>query len=107
MAHTHNNIASEHGSEHSNRLENQDYRLIDGPISNVSEDSNHATLHSKPLPPPDRFVRRGKVIIKPPAGPPDECVINSVATEDMGSVFPILDDPYDGILEALMESGMS
>ncbi len=103
MAHGNFSTFTDHGSELSNRRASLNEMYICSP---ESEDSALATRHTKPLPPPERFVRRGKVSIKPPAGPSEEHVPIYIATVEMSipsTDFTDLDDPYDGILEALME----
>jgi hypothetical protein len=87
--------------------ESHDWQLIEGPTGLLSvkyEQPTHLTRHSRPLPPPEQFVRGRNVHIKPPMGPSAQAFCTCF--EAAGMTFlnaDFLDDPYDGILEALMD----
>ncbi len=94
-------------SEQSNRRESQNWKRnewLGGPFSTESLESMQESLHhdSRPLPPPEIFVRRRKVNSKPPPGPSEEYIKSHFETTDLSYSNVELDDPYDGLLEALM-----
>jgi hypothetical protein len=88
----------ETGLHHANRRESQDNKLNEWPAGHVLIDFALSTRNSRPLPPPEPFVRRQN--IKPPAGPSTHPYFE---TAKSAYISTNLDDPYDGILEALMQ----